>query len=121
MSGRPVRSSHAQPLRAQGLWPRVMAALAMLACLLSLVAVQAPALADTLASAVAQPVQEPARAAAECGAADIGCQDLAEREFTLPETVLAATERPYLVPASLQADLVQMALAPPERPPRLQA
>jgi len=93
----------------------------MLACLFSLVLAAAPAPAEPLASPAATALQEPARAAAECGAAEFGCQDLAERECTLPEASLAATGRPYLAPSSLHPSLAQMTLAPPERPPRQQA
>ena len=92
----------------------------MLACLLSLLLEPAPAPADAPAWAEATSMQEPARAAAEC-AGEATCQDVAERECTLPVAALVAAERPYLAPPCQHAWLAQITLAPPERPPRLRA
>ncbi len=63
--------------------------------------------------------QEPIKQS--CSAADLSCQEVAERDCSLPDACLSVIERPFLVHLSVCHSVAQTALAPPERPPRLRA
>lgn len=95
--------------------------IAMLACLLILGFSPAPPLSELHTGIGIPHLQEPAKLATECGVAEQSCQDVSERECTLPQARLTAGERLVLPLSSLSDPLAQMAFAPPERPPRLKA
>lgn len=89
--------------------------------------------AGVLMFAPTQDAQEPASAASQsahfelpkhtqaCGLADLSCQEVSERDCSLPEATLSVVERPFLAHLSVPHSVAQAELAPPERPPRLRA
>ncbi len=118
----PNRSCPVKPpalLRMPLAWRPLIAMLAALACVWGLWSVQA--VAQELSHAGTEHMQPPASASVDCGKTELSCQDAAEREVCLPAADLAAAERPFLVHSSRSQPLAQTSLAPPERPPRLQA
>lgn len=109
------------PRRRLGAWWGMAALLVAAACMLGLMLTQTAAGPVHPGLTLSQVDTETGSKTQGCGLADLSCQDLTERDCDVPQTLLHIPERSFLAHASWHHPLARLNVAPPERPPRLQA
>ena len=93
--------------------------IAAMFCALFLLFSQAQLAPEPASAAVSVTQHDPLKPTQACGTAELSCQDVAERDCSMPDATVSAFDRPFLVHLSMSHSVVQTELPPPERPPRL--